>query len=332
MFKPVQLGIDLGTSNVQTYTKKKGLLYNEPTIAAIREETGECEAFGYKAELLLKEQPDAFRGSRPLENGVMADDAVTLEMLTFLIKSSLKKVGGSLRKPNVVLCVAPNLTSVEKRAVKKAVLLSGASTIRLIEEPAACALGTDIKAESASAHFIASIGGGTASSAVICSGRSAASSSIRAGGSDLDRAITDYLYHTYSVIVTRSAAENLKIDIGSSPGYHNYKQSVIRGLDRKSGLPRSIAVSSREIQKVLEKPLHQVLENIENTIASCPPELSGDLIDRGLLLSGGTSLLPGLAEWFSQSLNLPVHSTQDPFETAARGTGAAFNLFNESNE
>jgi rod shape-determining protein MreB and related proteins len=332
MFKPVQLGIDLGTSNVQTYTKKKGLLYNEPTIAAVREETGECEAFGNNAELLLKKQPDAFRGVRPLENGIMADDVVTVELLTFLIRTSLKKMGGSLRKPNVVLCVAPKLTSVEKRAVKKAVLLSGASTIRLIEEPAACVLGTDIKAEAASAHFIASIGGGTASSAVICAGRTAASSSIRAGGSDLDRAIADYLYKTYSVIVTRSAAENLKKELGSSPVYNQNKQSVIRGLDRKSGLPRSIPVSSQEIQKVLEKPLQEVLRSVEKTIASCPPELSGDLIDRGLLLSGGTSLLPGLAEWFSQSLNLPVHSTPEPFETAARGTGAAFNLFNGLND
>ncbi|MGM7636768.1 rod-share determining protein MreBH [Bacillus sp. Hm123] len=326
MFGQAEIGIDLGTANLLVYSKDKGIIVNEPSVVAIDQQTKKVLAVGSDAKEMIGKTPGRIIATRPMKDGVIADFDITSEMLKGLMQKASKEIGLNLRKPTVVVCVPSGATSVERRAIEDAIKSSGAKEVHLIEEPVAAAIGADLPVEEPIANLIVDIGGGTTEVAIISYGGIVSCNSIRLAGDKLDEDIVQYVKKTYNLLIGERTAENIKMEIGHALIEHVEQKMEVRGRDLLTGLPKTIEVSSYEIQKAIKESLLTILETIRTTLETSPPELSGDIVDRGIVLSGGGALIKGMQEWVSKEILVPVHVAPTPLESVAIGTGRSLHV------
>ncbi|HBK0325425.1 TPA: rod shape-determining protein [Listeria monocytogenes] len=318
MFGTTTIGIDLGTANILVYSKEKGIILNEPSVVALNTNDGTVLAIDQEAKEMIGKTPTSISAVRPMKDGVIAD----FDLTSGLLREIMRRISVSgVRKPNVVVCTPTGATSVERRAISDAVRSTGARSVVLIEEPVAAAIGADLPVAEPVANVIVDIGGGTSEIAIISYGGVVSSTSIRTGGDHMDEEIIQYIRKNYNLLIGQTTAERIKMELGYAPIEHVTQTADIRGRDLLTGLPKTIQVSSTEIQSALAETLQRILEAIRNTLELCPPELSGDIVDRGIILSGGGSLLQGFRDWLVQEIDVPVHMAPSPLESVAIGTG-----------
>ncbi|EGL0436947.1 rod shape-determining protein, partial [Listeria monocytogenes] len=299
MFGTTTIGIDLGTANILVYSKEKGIILNEPSVVALNTNDGTVLAIGQEAKEMIGKTPTSISAVRPMKDGVIAD----FDLTSGLLREIMRRISVSgVRKPNVVVCTPTGATSVERRAISDAVRSTGARSVVLIEEPVAAAIGADLPVAEPVANVIVDIGGGTSEIAIISYGGVVSSTSIRTGGDHMDEEIIQYIRKNYNLLIGQTTAERIKMELGYAPIEHVTQTADIRGRDLLTGLPKTIQVSSTEIQSALAETLQRILEAIRNTLELCPPELSGDIVDRGIILSGGGSLLQGFRDWLVQEI------------------------------
>lgn len=317
------IGIDLGTASCLVFVRDKGIVLCEPSVVAIIEGTKEILAVGSEAKRMLGRTPGNIRAIRPMKDGVIADFEITEEMLRYFIKKAIKHVPRRRRilSPRVLVAVPSGITEVETRAVKDSAQRAGAGEIYLIEEPMAAAIGVGLPVAEPSGSMIVDIGGGTTEVAVISLSGIVESRSIRVGGDEMDAAISQHMKRAYNLMIGERTAEDIKIKVGSA--YPQREESVmeVKGRDLISGLPKTIKISGQELRVALQEPITSIVEAVRVTLERCPPELAADLIDRGIMLAGGGSMLKGLDKLLSEETGLPVFTTDDPIKSVALGTG-----------
>jgi len=317
------MGFDLGTANTLVYIKDKGIVINEPSIVAINNRTDQILAVGEEAKEMLGRTPDTIIAQRPLRNGVIADYKTTESMLKYFIN---KAMGGMhLFRPEVMIAVPAGITSTERRAVIDATLAAGAKAAYIIKEPIAAAIGADIPIGSASGHMIVDIGGGTAEIAVISLGGIVANTSVRIGGNKFDLAIAEFIRKKYGLAIGERTAEQIKINIGSAMYLErDDKLSMeVKGRDMITGLPRVISVDSEDVTEALQSDLQGIIAAVKNVLYNTPPELSADVMDKGMVLSGGSSLLRNMDKLLAQATGVPAYVADDALLCVAKGTGIA---------
>lgn len=326
MFSRTEIGIDLGTANILIYTRTKGIILNEPSIVAINTHTDQVIAVGHDAKNMVGKTPQNIVAIRPLQDGVIADYDVTTKMLKALLKKVSKQIGFSMRKPAIMICTPTGSTSVERRAIHNAIRSYGAKQVHLIEEPIAAAIGAGLPVEEPTANVVVDIGGGTSEIGVISLGGVVSSHAIRSGGDNLDEDIIQSLRTNHNLLIGERTAEEIKINIGHAHPDHTEEDMQIRGRDLVTGLPKTITIQSKEIYDAIHPTLEHILIGIRDTLEKCPPELSGDIVDQGIILAGGGALLKGMKEWLADELNVPVHIAPDPLESVAIGTGKSLQM------
>ncbi|MFP7478221.1 rod-share determining protein MreBH [Terribacillus saccharophilus] len=326
MFANPEIGIDLGTANILVYTKQKGIVLNEPSVVAIDMETKNVVAVGAEAKEMVGKTPQNIVPIRPLKDGVIADYDVTAQLLKEILKKVSKVMGSSLRKPTIVVCTPSGSTSVERRAIHNAVKSYGAKQVHLIEEPIAAAIGADLPVDEPVANVIVDIGGGTSEVGIISFGGVVSCRSVRIGGDSMDEEIIQYIRKQYNILIGERTAEQIKMEIGYALIDHDELMMDVRGRDMVTGLPKTVGISSKEVQVALRESLEQILETIRMTLEDCPPELSGDIVDHGVILTGGGSLLKGMQQWLASEISVPVHLAPNPLESVAIGTGRALQM------
>lgn len=329
MFSNTEIGIDLGTANTLVYSKNKGIVLNEPSVVAIDTETKNVLAVGQEAKDMIGKTPGKIVAVRPLKDGVIADFDITTQMLKHIMKKAGKKIGLSISKPVVVVCTPSGSTSVERRAIHDSVKNCGAKHVHLIEEPVAAAIGSDLPVDEPIANVIVDIGGGTTEVAIISFGGIVSCNSIRIGGDQLDEDIIQYVRKKYNLLIGERTSEQIKMEIGHAPISHEERTMAVRGRDLVSGLPKTVEIKSTEIQDAIKESLMHILEAIRATLENCPPELSGDIVDQGVILTGGGALLNGLQEWLSEVIVVPVHIAPNPLESVAIGTGRSLEVIHK---
>ncbi|AIF65816.1 rod-share determining protein MreBH [Terribacillus saccharophilus] len=326
MFSNPEIGIDLGTANILVYTKQKGIVLNEPSVVAIDMETKNVVAVGAEAKEMVGKTPQNIVPIRPLKDGVIADYDVTAQLLKEILKKVSKVMGSSLRKPTIVVCTPSGSTSVERRAIHNAVKSYGAKNVHLIEEPIAAAIGADLPVDEPVANVIVDIGGGTSEVGIISFGGVVSCRSVRIGGDSMDEEIIQYIRKQYNILIGERTAEQIKMEIGYALIDHDELMMDVRGRDMVTGLPKTVGISSKEVQVALKESLEQILETIRMTLEDCPPELSGDIVDHGVILTGGGALLKGMQQWLASEISVPVHLAPNPLESVAIGTGRALQM------
>ncbi|MEH7305284.1 rod-share determining protein MreBH [Neobacillus drentensis] len=329
MLSTFDIGIDLGTANILVYSKNKGIAINEPSVVAIDTVTKNVVAVGQEAKEMIGKTPEKIIAIRPLKDGVIADYDVTTELLKHIMRKASKKIGFAVRKPNVVVSIPSGSTSVERRAINDAVKQAGAKKISLIEEPVAAAIGAGLPIDEPVANVVVDIGGGNTEVAIISFGGVVACHSIKIGGDRLDDDIIQYIRKEYNILIGERTAENIKMEIGYALIDHEERFMDIRGRDLVTGLPKTIKLSSYEIRAAIKEALLHILEAIRATLEDCPAELSGDIVDRGVILCGGGALLNGMEAWLSQEIVVPVQLAPNPLEAVAVGTGRALQYMNK---
>ena len=317
------IGIDLGTANCLVFVRDKGIVLNEPSVVAIKENTREVLAVGDEAKRMLGRTPGTIKAVRPMKDGVIADFDITEEMLRYFIQKARTKVVGRRRflSPRVLIAVPSGITEVETRAVHDSAQRAGACEIYLIEEPMAAAIGVGLPVAEPSGSMIVDIGGGTTEVAVISLSGLVESKSVRVGGDEMDAAISQHMKRVYNLMVGERTSEIIKIEIGSAYPREDDITMEVKGRDLVSGLPKTIKITAREIRTALQEPVTSIVEAVRSTLERCPPELAADLIDRGIMLAGGGSLLQGLDRLISEETGLPVFVAEDPLIAVASGTG-----------
>lgn len=314
------IGVDLGTANTLVYVKGKGIVLNEPTIVAINKKTGQLVAVGNEAKSMLGRTPQHVEVIRPLVEGVISDFEITEEMLAYLIN----KVRADLRlliAPRVLVGVPSGITNVEMRAAKDAAKNAGAREVLLVEEPMAAAVGAKLPIGKATGSMIVDIGGGTTDIAVIALNGIVVSQNVRTAGDHFNAAIVSYVRDQFKVVVGDRTAEDAKIALASTNVDGSNKDMVIRGRDVMSGLPREVVITENDVKEAISRPLHTIVENVQNVIERTPPEVLSDIMQRGIYLSGGGALIPGLPELLQEVLQVPVSVVPDPLRAVVRGTG-----------
>ena len=321
-----RLGIDLGTANSLVYLAGEGVVLNEPTVVAVSIEDNRVVAVGNEAREMLGRTPGNIIASRPLKDGVIADYALTEAMLRYF----LDKVCGRTRffKPEVMICIPAGCTQVEKRAVMDATLSAGARTVYLIEEPLAAAIGAKIPIAQASGNMIVDTGGGSSEAAVISLGGVVVHNSVRVAGTKLDEAVATYIKKKFNLIIGERMAEDVKIQIGDampqkSAVKNPARKMEVRGRDSLTGLPRMIELTSEEVASALNNQLNSIITGIKEVLENTPPELASDIIDKGIVLSGGTALLKNIDKLIMQATGVAVHIAEDPLVCVVKGTGVA---------
>jgi rod shape-determining protein MreB len=318
------MAVDLGTANTLVYVRGRGIVLSEPSVVAIDQRTGEVHAVGVEAKRMLGRTPGTISAIRPLKDGVIADFDVTEEMLRHFIQ---KVHQNRWAHPRVVVCVPSGVTGVEKRAVEEATISAGARHAYLIEEPMAAAIGAGLPVSEPTGNMIVDIGGGTTEVAVISLGGIVVSQSIRVGGDELDEAVVKYVQREYKLLIGAQTAEEVKLEIGSAAPLIEEAQCEIRGRDLVTGLPKTVVLSSQEVRLALEEPLNQIIDAIKSTLDKTPPELSSDIMDRGIMLAGGGALLHRLDERIRQETEMPVHIAESPLTCVAVGSGKSLEEF-----
>ncbi|MGV8124133.1 MAG: rod shape-determining protein [Candidatus Xenobiia bacterium LiM19] len=318
----MHMGIDLGTASVLVYVRGRGIVLSEPSVVAIDKNTDRILAVGEQARQMLGRTPANIVAIRPMRDGVIADYEVTEAMLKYFINRVYGR-GWRLFRPYVMICVPAEVTSVEKRAVIEAALSAGAKKANLIEEPMAAAIGAGLSVEEPGGNMVVDIGGGTTDVAVISLGGIVVSESLRVAGNKMDEAIVRYIRKNYNLMIGERTAEDLKIQIGSAYPPQEPLSLNIRGRDLINGLPKSISVTSMEVMEAIEEPVSSIVEAVKSVLERTPPELAADIIDRGILLTGGGALLRGMDELLTRSTGMPVKVADDPISCVAIGTGKA---------
>ena len=315
------IGIDLGTANVLVYVHGKGIIMREPSVVAMDVNTRKVRAIGEKAREMLGRTPVNIVAVRPMTDGVIADYTTTQRLLEHI----LHKVCGVKRvfKPRVLLAVPSGVTSVEQRAVKQAALAAGAGEALTIEEPMAAAIGAGLPISSPGGNMVVDIGGGTTDIAVLSLDGIVLSRSLRIGGMKLDDVIIRHVRQAYNLLIGDRTAEEIKIAIGSAVALREETHMEVRGRDLLSGLPQTVVVSSQEIRECMAEPILQIVTRVKNVLEKTPPELASDIIERGIVLTGGTALLRGLDTLIAETANVPTYVADDPLSCVALGTGKA---------
>jgi rod shape-determining protein MreB len=314
-----RIAIDLGTANTLVWVAGEGIVANEPTVVAISADDNKVVAVGEDAKRMLGRTPEALIASRPMREGVIADYQVTEAMLRYFIGKVIGRF--QLVKPDVMICVPAGCTQVERRAALDATLSAGAAHAYLIDEPLAAAIGAGIPVSAPSGHMILDIGGGAAEAAVISLGGVVIHKSVRVAGNKLDEAIQSYLKKKHNLVVGDQTAEEIKIKIGSATKLKKVEKEEISGRDLVFGLPRSITISSSEITKAMKPTLLQIIGAVKGVLEDTPPELAADIIDKGIVMSGGTSMLRNFDKLLTEETGVPAHVAEDALFCVARGTG-----------
>ncbi|MDD6207382.1 MAG: rod shape-determining protein MreB [Clostridiales bacterium] len=324
------IGIDLGTANVLVYVKGKGVVLKEPSVVAFDRDTNKIKAIGEEARLMLGRTPGNIVAVRPLRQGVISDYTVTEKMLKYFIQ----KAGGKqrIRKPRIAVCVPSGVTEVEKKAVEDATYQAGARQVVIIEEPIAAAIGAGIDIARPCGNMIVDIGGGTSDIAVISLGGTVVSTSIKIAGDDFDEAIVRYMRKKHNLLIGERTAEEIKIKIGSA--YHRPEEETldVRGRNLVTGLPKTITVTSSETEEALREATSQIVEAVHSVLEKTPPELAADIADRGIVLTGGGSLLDGLEELIEEKTGINTMTAEDPMTAVAVGTGKFVEFLSGSKE
>lgn len=315
------MGIDLGTANTLVHVKGKGIVLREPSVVAIQRDTGEVLAVGEEAKQMIGRTPGNIVAIRPLKDGVIADFDVTQAMLKYFIRKSMDSK--SVIRPRVVVGVPSGVTEVEKRAVIDATIQAGAREAYLIEEPMAAAIGAGLPVHEPTGNMVVDIGGGTTEVAVISLGGIVTSRSIRIGGDEMDEAIVQYIKRTYNLMIGERTAEGIKVSIGAAIVPEVDESLDIRGRDLVTGLPKTLTIRAREVQQALSEPVSGIIEAVKVTLEKTPPELASDIMDRGIVMTGGGSLLRGLDRLLSKETGMPVHIAEDALSCVGIGTGRA---------
>jgi rod shape-determining protein MreB len=320
------IGIDLGTANTLVFVKDHGIVLREPSVVAVQSGTNKVLAVGDEAKRMLGRTPGNIVAIRPLKDGVIADFEVTEAMLRHFIS----KVHNRRRmvRPRVVIAVPSGITEVEKRAVKDSATHAGAREVYLIEEPMAAAIGVGLPVQDAAGNMVIDIGGGTTEVALISLSGIVFSRSVRVAGDELDEAIAQYMKRAYNLMIGERTAEEIKIKIGSAYKLEKEVSMEVKGRDLVAGLPKTITITSQEVREALMEPISTIVDSVRITLERCPPELSADLVDRGLVLAGGGALLRGLDRLLAEETGLPVHVAEDPLSAVAEGTGKALQELN----
>jgi len=314
-----KIGIDLGTANILVFLPQKGVVINEPSVIAVSIEDNKILAVGNKAKEMLGKTPESISASRPVKDGVIADYKVTEAMMRYFIN----KVSGKVRffKPEVIVSVPAGITSTERRAVIDATMQAGAKAAYVVKEPILAAIGAGIPINTPFGNMIIDIGGGTSEVAVISLGGVVSFSSVRVGGDKLDKAISEFIRKKHGIIIGDRNAEEIKIKIGNALVSDEDNFMEVRGRDLVSGLPKTIKITSNEITEAIQDELQEIIKAVKNVLQNTPPELSSDVIDRGMVLSGGGALLKNLDKLLSQVTGVPCYVADDPLLCVAKGTG-----------
>lgn len=321
-FLTSDIGIDLGTANTLVYLKDRGVVIREPSVVAIQGGTKRILAVGEEAKQMLGRTPGNIVAVRPMKSGVIADFDITEAMIRYFIRKvhSMKLV-----RPRVVVAVPSDITEVERRAVQDAAKHAGAREVFLIEEPMAAAIGVGLPVSEAAGNMIVDIGGGTCEVAVISLAGIVYARSVRVGGDTMDDCIVQYMRRVYNLMIGERTAEEIKIKIGSAYSLGEESTMEVKGRDLVAGLPKTLAVTSEEIRDALQEPVSNIVDSVRITLEKCPPELSADLVDRGLVMAGGGALLRGLDRLIASQTGLPVTLAEDPLSAVAEGTGVVLN-------
>lgn len=321
------IGIDLGTANILVYMRGKGIMAKEPSVVAINKDNGQVVSVGSAAKRMIGRTPGNIVAIRPLKDGVIADYTTTSAMLKhFIHKASSKSL---LSKPRVCISIPLNVTSVERRAVEEATLSSGAREVFLIEEPMASAIGSGLPVSSPTGMMVVDIGGGTTDVAVISLGGVVSAKSIKTAGDAFDRAIISYIRKKYNLIAGERTAEQIKIDIGSAYPMAEEAVSEVCGRDLITGLPKTVTITSEEIREALKECLNEILDGIHATLEITPPELSADIMTRGITVTGGGALIRGLDKFIEDEVKVPVYIGRDPLNAVANGIGEVLKNMNK---
>ena len=320
------IGIDLGTANTLVYVKDRGIVLREPSVVAIQQGSNRVLAVGEEAKRMLGRTPGNIVAIRPMKAGVIADFEVTEAMLRYFIRKAHNRKW--VVRPRIIISVPSGITEVEKRAVKDSATHAGAREVYLIEEPMAAAIGVGLPVQEPAGNMIVDMGGGTTEVAIISLAGIVLSRSVRVGGDEMDEAIVQYLKRVYNLMIGERTAEEIKITIGSAYPLGEELSMEVKGRDLVAGLPKTLTITSEEIREALQEPVSAIVEAIRITLERCPPELSSDLVDRGIVLAGGTSQLRGMDKLLAEQTGLPVHVAEDPLSAVAEGTGVVLHELN----
>ncbi len=313
------IGIDLGTVNVLIYVKGEGIVLNEPSVIVIDEETKDVIAVGDEANSMLGKTPGKLKAIRPMKDGVIAN----FDMVESLLDNFLRKIkiGSKLKKPRILICCPSNITEVEKNAIKEVAEKTGAKKVFVEEEPKVAAVGAGLDIGKPEGNMVVDIGGGTTDIAVLSLGNIVTSASIKTAGNTFDQNIIDYVKEKYKLLIGEKTAENIKITIGTVKPEKTKEKMKVKGRDLVGGLPKTITVSSDEIEEALEDSIKKIISMIKVVLEQTPPELSADIIEKGVILTGGGALIKGLPELLQEELKVPVYKAEDPLSCVAEGTG-----------
>ena len=318
------IGIDLGTANTLVFVKGKGIVTREPSVVAVDVRNDMVLAVGAQAKEMIGRTPGSIVAVRPLKDGVIADFDITASMLKYFIKKTVKHRFFS--KPKVVVCIPSGVTEVEKRAVEDAAKQAGAGIVELIEEPMAAAIGSGLPVSEPTGSMVVDIGGGTSEVAVISLGDIVTACSVRVAGDKFDEAIISYIKRKYNLLVGERTAENIKISIGSAVPYEDEGEIEIKGRNLLDGLPKNVVIKAFEVREALSDPLSSIVDAVKTTLENTPPELSADIIDHGIMLTGGGALLRGIDKLLSDETHMPVKIAERPLDCVADGTGKCLNI------
>jgi rod shape-determining protein MreB len=318
------LAIDLGTANTLVYAEGKGIICSEPSVVAVHrggKGADKVLAVGAQAKEMLGRTPGSITAIRPIKDGVIADFEITEAMLRYFIRKAHNRK--TLIRPRIIICVPPNITAVEKRAVKESAISAGAREVYLIEEPMAAAIGAGLSITEPSGNMIVDIGGGTTDVAVISLSGIVISRSLRVGGDKMDEVIINYVKRKYNLLIGERTAETIKITIGTAYPTEQSRTMEIKGRDLIAGVPKTIEITCEEVREALTEPINAIVETVRQTLERTPPELAADIVDKGIVLVGGGSLLANMDVLLREETQLPVMLAEDPFSAVAYGAGKA---------
>jgi rod shape-determining protein MreB len=315
-----EIAVDLGTSNTLIYVRGEGIVLNEPSVVAGEKGSGKVKGIGLEAKRMLGRTPEGIIAVRPLKDGVIADFDVTEKMLRYFLSSIINKHVFRV-KPKVVVCVPSGITEVEKRAVRDSAQSAGAKEVYMVAEPMAAAIGVGLPVETPTGNMVIDIGGGTTEIAVIALSGIVSDTSIRTGGDEMDQAIVQFMRKNYNLLIGEPTAEAIKIQVGSAAPVNDEREMEAKGRDLVSGIPKVVRVHSSEIREAIQEPIQQIVDAVRRALEITPPELASDIVDRGIVMAGGGSLIRGLDVLLSQETSLPIRVDEDPLTCVVRGTG-----------
>ena len=323
------MAIDLGTANTLVAITGEGIVINEPSVVAIEKSTQRVLAVGHEAKNMINHTPDAFSAEHPLKDGVIADYDVTEAMISAFINKAAERKYPWQPKPRIVVCIPCGATSVEKRAVFEATIQAGARQAYLIEEPMAAAIGANLPIQEPTSNMVVDIGGGTTEVAVISLSGIVYSRSVRVGGDKMDESIMTHVKRKYNMLIGESSAEEIKIKIASAYPMDPEQQIEVKGRDLVTGIPQNIIITSEEVRKAISEQVDSIVQAVRIALEQTPPELAADIVDRGIVLTGGGALLKGLDQLLREETSLPITVVEDPLSTVVMGTGRALDNLNE---